>query len=395
MNILYQTCGKLNSINGGTERTTITMAEALTRLYGARCFSIYERPVSTPKEACIVAEFQWIAKRDVKINNESLRKIIVENNIDVVIIQGAFIHVPRFKAATEGTKCKIIFAHHFEPKWELMFGHFDSLIKYRPKSVIDFARWLKRIVTYPYMAMNREKVLLEQYRAAYECADKVVLLSKGFIKPYCEFAKLQDSSKFTIIPNGLSFNLSPYYENLTKCKVVLIVSRLDETQKRLSLALRIWKKVKRSPVADGWVMKIVGHGGDYKLCEHIIKDEDIPAVTLEGRQDPIPYYKEASIFMMTSRSEAWGLTLTEAQQMGVVPIAFDTYVSLRDIITDGVDGEIIAEGDVDGYVHSVLNLMQNDDRRQRMSRQAIVSSQRFSQEKIAGMWKALFNNLGL
>ena len=122
---------------------------------------------------------------------------------------------------------------------------------------------------------------------------------------------------------------------------------------------------------------MVGHGGDYELCENIIKNEDIPAVTLEGRQDPIPYYKEASIFMMTSRSEAWGLTLTEAQQMGVVPIAFDTYASLRDIITDGVDGEIIAEGDVDGYVRCVLNLMQDDVTRQRMARQAIASSQRF------------------
>lgn len=394
MNILYQTCGKLNSTSGGTERTTITMVEALTRLYGVRCFSIYERMADTPKEECIVAEFQWSAQRDGQKNKESLRKIIVGNNIDIVIIQGAFIHVPRFRAAAEGTKCKIIFAHHFEPRWELVFGHFDSLIRYRSKSVIDFLRWVKRIVTYPLTAMNREKVLSAQYRAAYECADRVVLLSKGFIKPYCEFAKLQDTSKFTIIPNGLSFNLSPHYEDLTKRKVVLIVSRLDETQKRLSLALHIWEKVKRNPVADGWVMKIVGHGGDYKLCEHIIKDEDIPDVTLEGRQDPIPYYKEASIFMMTSRSEAWGLTLTEAQQMGVVPIAFDTYASLRDIITDGVDGEIIAEGDVDGYVRSVLNLMQDDVTRQRMARQAIASSQRFSQEKIARMWKVLFDNLG-
>lgn len=394
MNILYQTCGKLNSTSGGTERTTITMVEALTRLYGVRCFSIYERMADTPKEECIVAEFQWSAQRDGQKNKESLRKIIVGNNIDIVIIQGAFIHVPRFRAAAEGTKCKIIFAHHFEPRWELVFGHFVSLIRYRSKSVIDFLRWVKRIVTYPLTAMNREKVLSAQYRAAYECADRVVLLSKGFIKPYCEFAKLQDTSKFTIIPNGLSFNLSPHYEDLTKRKVVLIVSRLDETQKRLSLALHIWEKVKRNPVADGWVMKIVGHGGDYKLCEHIIKDEDIPDVTLEGRQDPIPYYKEASIFMMTSRSEAWGLTLTEAQQMGVVPIAFDTYASLRDIITDGVDGEIIAEGDVDGYVRSVLNLMQDDVTRQRMARQAIASSQRFSQEKIARMWKVLFDNLG-
>ena len=386
MNILYQTCGKLCPTSGGTERTTLTMAEALKRLYGVRCFSVYERSADTPKEECIVAEFQWLAQRDAKKNKEALRKIIVENDIDFVIIQGAFIHVPRFKEAVEGTKCKIIFAHHFEPRWELVFGHFDSLMQYRPKSIIDFARWMKRIITYPYVVMNREKVLSAQYRAAYECADRVVLLSQGFIKPYSEFAKLQDTSKYTVIPNGLSFNLSPRFEDLTKRKVVLIVSRLDETQKRLSLALRIWAKVKQSPIAEEWVMKIVGHGEDRKLYEHIIENEDIPAVTLEGRQDPISYYEEASLFMMTSRSESWGLTLTEAQQMGVVPIAFDTYVSLREIITDGEDGVVIEEGDVNGYVNRMLELMQDDSKRQRMERQAIVSSQRFSQERVAGMW---------
>lgn len=394
MNILYQTCGKLSSTSGGTERTTITVAEALTRLYGARCFSIYERSACTPKEECIVAELQWSAQRDARKNMEILRDIIVEREIDVVIIQGAFIHVPRFKAAAEGTKCKIIFAHHFEPRWELAFGHFDSLIQYRPKSVIDFARWMKNILTYPHTAMNREKVLSAQYRAAYECADRVVLLSKNFIKPYCEFAKLRDTSKYTIIPNGLSFNLHPRFEDLHKCKVVLIVSRLDEVQKRLSLALRIWARVKHNTaVADGWVMKIVGDGGDRKLYEHIVQKENIPAVTLEGRQNPVSYYEEASIFMMTSQSEAWGLTLTEAQQMGVVPVAFNTYASLRDIITDGVDGKVIAEGDVDGYVCTVLDLMQDDAKRQRMARQAIELSQRFSQEKIARKWKALFDDL--
>ena len=97
--------------------------------------------------------------------------------------------------------------------------------------------------------------------------------------------------------------------------------------------------------------------------------------------------------MMTSRSESWGLTLTEAQQMGVVPIAFDTYASLREIITDGEDGIVIEEGDVDGYVNAMLDLMQNDAERQRMARQAITSSQRFSQERIAENWKMLFDEL--
>ena len=251
MNILYQTCGKLNSTSGGTERTTITMAEALTRLYGARCFSIYERFADTPKEKCIVAEFQWSAQRDAQKNKEVLRKIIVENDIDFVIIQGAFIHVPRFRAAVENTKCKIIFAHHFEPRWELVYDKFSHLIKHPQKSLIGFARWSKNILFFPFTATRRERQLSMAYRLAYECADNVVLLCKCFIRPYNEFAGMLDTSKYVIIPNGLSFNFMIRYDELPKDKVVLIVSRLDETQKRLSLALRIWAKVKQNSVADG------------------------------------------------------------------------------------------------------------------------------------------------
>ena len=391
MNILYHTYGKVHSTKGGTERTTITVATALTKLYGIRCFSIYEEPANTLKEGCFVKEFHWTPQKELEKNAQVLRSIIVANRIDCVIIQGAFIHVPRFRAAVEGITCKIIFAHHFEPRWELMFGRFNKIIKHQPKSMVDFCRWVKSIVMYPLMAMQKERRLSAAYREAYECADHVVLLCQSFIKSYSEFAKVYDTSKYVIIPNGLSFDFTPRLDELTKRKVALIVSRLDETPKRLSLALRIWARVKQDAVAEGWTLRIVGHGNDRKLYEHIIRDEHIPDVSLEGRQDPIPYYKEASIFLMTSRSESWGLTLTEAQQMGVVPIAFDTYASLREIITDGENGIVIMEGDIDGYVCRIKDLMNDSMLRQNIARQAITSSRRFSQERIAEMWWKLLS----
>lgn len=392
MNILYQTYGKVHSTKGGTERTTITVATALTKLYGAKCFSIYEVPADTPKEECFVKEFLWTPQKELEKNARVLRNIIVTNRIDCVIIQGAFIHVPRFRAAVKGITCKVIFAHHFEPRWELVFGGFDKIIKYRPKSVVDFCRWMKSIVMYPLTALQKERRLSTAYKEAYECADHVVLLCRSFIKPYGEFAKVYDTSKYVIIPNGLSFDFTPCFDELSKRKVALIVSRLDEPQKRLSLALRIWARVKQDPIAKDWALRIVGHGSDRKLYEQIIQDEHIPDVSLEGRQDPVSYYKEASIFLMTSRSESWGLTLTEAQQMGVVPIAFDTYASLREIITDGENGVVIMEGDIDGYVCRMKELMSDDMLRQRMARQAIISTQRFSQERIAEMWWKLISS---
>jgi len=386
MNILYQTYGKVHSTSGGTERTTITVATALTKLYGARCFSIYEAPADTPKEECFVKEFLWTPQKKLEKNIQVLRGIIVANRIDCVIVQGAFIHVPRFRAAVESITCKIIIAHHFEPRCELVFGRFGKIIKYHPKSVADFARWIKSIIMYPLTAMRRERQLSYVYRAAYECADHVVLLCQSFIKPYGEFAGIHDTSKYVVIPNGLSFDVTPCFDRLSKHKVALIVSRLDEPLKRLSLALRIWARVKQDQLAKDWVLRIVGDGNDRGFYQRIIHDEHIPDVFLVGRQDPIPYYKEASIFLMTSRSESWGLTLTEAQQMGVVPIAFDTYASLREIITDGENGVVIKEGDVDSYVNRTKELMSDSVLRQRMARQAITSSQRFSQERIAEMW---------
>lgn len=393
MNILYHTYGKVHSTKGGTERTTITVATALTKLYGIRCFSIYEVPADTPKEECFVKEFHWTPQKELRKNAQVLRSIIVANRIDCVIIQGAFIHVPRFRAAVEGITCKIIFVHHFEPRWELVFGRFNEIIKHQPKSMVDFCRWVKSIIMYPLTTLQKERRLSTAYREAYEYADRVVLLCRSFIKPYGEFARIHDTSKYVVIPNGLSFDFTPCLDELTKHKVALIVSRLDEPFKRLSLALRIWAQVKQDPISEGWVLRIVGHGNDRKLYERIIRNEHIPDVSLEGRQDPVPYYKEASIFLMTSRSESWGLTLTEAQQMGVVPIAFDTYASLREIITDGNDGVIITEGDVDGYVLRMKELMRDDALRQYMAKQAIHSSYRFSQEKIAQKWKTLFDQL--
>lgn len=397
MNILFYTHGKVYATRGGTERTTVSVASALSRLYGCRCYSLYEAEEVVEKESCFVAEFRWQAGRNRQADVETLHRIVVENGIDYIIDQGIFINVGLLREAVDGTLCRVILAHHYEPGAEVLYmslkQHWSKW--YAKMSLRRRCRWIFDLVFYPYAKHKYVETLHSTYREAYFQAHRVVLLSRGFIEAYQRFGRFNGDNNFSIIPNSLSFNeFLPVDKIKEKQPVVLIVSRIEEVHKRLSLALKIWAKVKKETDANGWRLKIVGTGTDLPKYRQMIKNEKIPNVTFEGRQNPIPYYREASIFMMTSRSEAWGLTLTEAQQMGVVPIAFDTYASLRDIITDGVDGEIIAEGDVDGYVRCVLNLMQDDVTRQRMARQAIASSQRFSQEKIAGMWKALFDSLG-
>lgn len=396
MNILFYTHGKVYSTRGGTERTTISVASALTRLYGCRCFSLYEAEESVGKEDCFVAEFCWQAGRDREKDVVTLRRIIEDNAIDYIINQGIFINVPLLCDAADGTSCKVILAHHYEPGAETLYmslrGHWAK--RHDKMPLRRRCRWLFDLVFYPYAKYQYVETLRRTYREAYFMAHRVVLLSYGFIEAYQWFGQFNDDKNFSIIPNSLSFNeFLPANEIKGKRPVVLIVSRIEEVHKRLSLALEIWAKVKSYPEAQRWRLKIVGTGKDMPMYQRMIVHDSITDISFEGHQVPLPYYKEASIFMMTSRSESWGLTLTEAQQMGVVPIAFDTYASLREIITDGEDGVVIDEGDVDGYVRSMLDLMQDDVKRQRMAYQAISSSRRFSQEKVAERWWRLFEQL--
>ena len=127
MNILFHTFGKIEPTKGGTERTTITTATGLTHLYGCRCYSVYEEQSSSPMAECFVDEYNWSIVKDEEVNVRFLRNILINCCIDCVIIQGAFIHVKRYRKAVEGLQCKIVFAHHFEPGWEKVFYNFKDI----------------------------------------------------------------------------------------------------------------------------------------------------------------------------------------------------------------------------------------------------------------------------
>ena len=177
-----------------------------------------------------------------------------------------------------------------------------------------------------------------------------------------------------------------------KQKEVLIVARLDEHSKRLSLALRIWHEVENRGYGD-WKLTIVGHGPDEMYYRTLADELQLKNISFEGRQEPLEYYRRASIFMMTSAYEGWGITLLEAQQMGVVPVVFDSYVALHDIVGNGVNGIIVENGNLDKYVEQLTALMKDDTLRHFLAENALKSCQRFAGHKIINQWVNLFNDL--
>lgn len=393
MNILFYTSYEVSPVKGGTERITATIATELQRSYHIRCYSVYK--TSIPKE---FERTEFVASEQITIGNsfeKTLYDFIKKYDIDLIINQGAFELALPIRHVLEHFRCKyLITVHHFNPGAEEHFfnlHHTFYLIKKR-KAVIKNS---VKMLFYPVLKYLKKQKLHRMYHEAYQHSDRIVLLSDKFCETFREYARLEESDKLCFIHNALSFDTFFNMENYSmKRKEVLIVSRLDEVQKRISLALYIWKIVEQHVSLNDWRLVIVGHGDEYETSyKRLVQKEGLRHVVFEGAQKPEPYYRNASLFMLTSAYEGWGLTLTEAQQFGVVPLAFDSYASLTDIITNGENGYIIPDGNLNLYAKRLIHLMQNDSLRKRMAHKAIESSKRFRVDCICKDWMNLFNDL--
>lgn len=386
MNILFCTTSQVSEQKGGTERITARISNGL-RLRGHNCYSAYKSPTSKDFP---LTEFEDY----INVRNESLVLFLISHQINVIIVQKMTRDVIKIRKIIKENhiNCKIISVLHFNPGYEeLKISWRYALRSLKISNIIsDKLKGLIRIGLFPFYKLLYPLRNKELYRTVYNYSDKVVLLSNRFVNEYKEYANIKDEQKFETIPNALSFDNYLETEKLNdKKKQVLIVSRLDEIQKRISLSIQIWAALEKDSELTDWQLKIVGHGDAEADYKKMVNDLGLKRISFEGRQDPLNYYKESSIFMMTSAYEGWGLTLTEAQQMGCVPIAFDSYSSVFDIVDNGKNGYIIENNNLEEYICKVKILMTNHILRNNMARQAILSSKRFELPHIIDSWENL------
>ena len=382
MNILFCTTYRVSEQKGGTERITARIAQAL-REKGHRCFSAYKAEI---------AEGLPLAKWDGELNatNQSLEDYILNHHIDVIIIQKMTREVKQIYLIRERhyLQLKIISALHFAPAYEeieVSFHHAWDMLKTKCnlKNGLRFLLFPIYKVWYP----QRNKAL---YRTVYKYSDKVVLLSKRFVQEYMNYAGITNNEKFTAIPNALSYDeFLPIEKLKNKKKQALVVSRLVETPKRISYAIKAWAEIEKDSELQEWNLKIVGSGPAEDSYKELTLKLGIKRIDFGGRQQPKPYYEESSLLLMTSSYEGWGLTLTEAQQFGCVPIAFDSYSSIHDIITNGENGFLIENNNIQLFTEKLKLLMKDKKMLNNMAKDAISSSHRFELYKIIYHWLKL------
>ena len=218
----------------------------------------------------------------------------------------------------------------------------------------------------------------------YKSLDYLTVLTEDDCKLYGRFLK-----EVSVMLNPLSF-IPDKLSNLNN-KILVSVGSLSP-QKNQKRMLEVFQKVHL--IHPDWKLIIYGEGTlrnhleSYAVHLGVQDYVDFPGAT----KNVSSVLSEASIFLLTSKIEGFGLVLIEAMACGLPCVSFMA-PGPNSIIEDGKNGYLIQQGDVDGFAKSVCSLIEDSNRRKVMGKYAQTCIQKYSIDSSANSWKLLLSNL--
>nr|WP_236263984.1 glycosyltransferase family 4 protein [Dysgonomonas sp. Marseille-P4677] len=194
------------------------------------------------------------------------------------------------------------------------------------------------------------------------------------------------SKNVTVIPNPLPF----YPDSILKLDTKRIVSiGKISIQKGYERLAETWNLIEYK--YPGWSIDIYGSVSENSKLPELIRGASIQI------HDPVKQiqdvYLTSSIYVLPSRFEGFGMVLIEAMSCGVPCVAFDCPCGPRDIIKNGVDGFLVENGNIEQFAKQLSVLIEDEELRKEMGRNARCNVQRYNVSVIAGMWDKLFKSL--
>ena len=119
----------------------------------------------------------------------------------------------------------------------------------------------------------------------------------------------------------------------------------------------------------------------------------LPAYTLLNEEEKRREANAADIFINTNRIDNTPVSLIEAWAMGL-PIVSTDVGGIRDLLDDGQAGIIVADDDAEAMAKAVLQLIEDPDLAERLSRKGRQMAERCGWRQIRGQWDRLFASLG-
>lgn len=239
---------------------------------------------------------------------------------------------------------------------------------------------------------RRKNYLRSTYAEWIDLYDSVVLLSKHYIEEFEGLALKDASGKVSAIGNPIDFSKIQIEQN--KEKIVLFVGRMSRQAKRPDRLLAVWKRIWYK--YPDWKLVLVGDGPLKEDFIQACQRNQLKNIEFVGFADSQPYYKQASILASTSTYEGFSMVIAEALSFGVIPIAFNSFGALGDLIMDRVTGMKVHPYSISDYARKLTYLMSNEEEVTKMRSNILSDTEfknRYDLSNVASQWEALLESL--
>lgn len=368
MNILF---AALSISKGGVARVCNNLTKGFTDA-GNKVYAI-----SVHNESSAPYIQRWVFDAPYEhsaLNRTQIEKLHDRFHFDYVILAEPQLSWMFDAIAVLKNKTKLIGHLHNSPFG--MYSHTDRL------GFLPLSSFLVRKAIFNIHAVT----LHDYYKTLSQTLDQMVLLSSTYYKELLKLAYFPEE-KLSAIANPVLMEEKPRVE---KKNTILYVGRISP-EKRIYDILRIWEDV--STELKGWNLEIVGYGKELSHWIEYAKKKKIANISFEGFQQPEDYYNKSKILLMTSLYEGFGMVLVEGMQYGCVPIAYNSYAAVGEIINDGIDGFVVSAFKRKEFEKKLIRLAKDSERWSIMSNEAEKKSKKFSIENIMEKWNVLFSKI--
>lgn len=220
-------------------------------------------------------------------------------------------------------------------------------------------------------------------------ADAIVTLTEADKRLYEEHLRLR--CPVTAIPNPMQEpEPAPVYD--ASSRTIISSGRLTY-QKGFDMLVDVAARV--LPDHPDWQWLILGEGEDRAMLEEKIAQAGLDGrLVLCGRvPDMAEYYRTAAMFVLTSRFEGLPMVLLEAKAYRLPIVSFDCATGPAEIVEDGVNGDLVPVGDIEGMAAKVGQLVDDEKKRFSYSQKSANGEMQYCMPAIIDKWVSLFMQL--
>ncbi|HET9944069.1 MAG TPA: glycosyltransferase, partial [Actinomycetes bacterium] len=265
------------------------------------------------------------------------------------------------------------------------------LVATRPGLAVATARWappgVVRVAQEHVFLANHPRAMRRAIGRTYGRLDAVVTLTERDAADYRSL--LGTRTRVACIPSSVP---STSARSTHGRKVVVAAGRLVPAKGFDRLVPAFAAVSARHP---DWTLRIYGNGGERSLIEGLVHrlglERYVQLMGFAGHLDE--ELAEASVFVLSSRNEGFPMVLLEAMSVGVPVVSFDCRNGPADLITDGVDGLLVPQGDVVGLAEAMCRLIEAPGWRREMGQAALATAATYTPHRLAARWDQLFADL--